>query len=146
MSFTPQMIVNGLKQVVGSQRSEVFAVLDQSRQKRWPIELSMKDGKKEIAIEIGAGSGPDEATLWVMPIVDRISVKIEKGEIAGREITYNNVVRKLIPAGMWNGKASRLTLPKDGLMPPEATACVALLQQGKVGPILGCAWWGSVTS
>ena len=144
--YTPQMVVNGQKPVVGSQRSEVLAVLDQSRQTRWPVELAMTDGKKDIAIEIGEGEGPQDATLWVMPITDRISVKIGKGEMAGREITYNNVVRKLIPAGMWNGKASRLTLPKDGLMPPEATACVALLQQGKVGPILGCAWWGSVTS
>ena len=38
-SITPQMIVNGSKQMVGSQRSEVYAVLDQSRQARWPVEL-----------------------------------------------------------------------------------------------------------
>jgi hypothetical protein len=144
--YTPQMIVNGLKPVVGSQRSEVFAVLDQSRQTRWPVELAMTDGKKELSIEIGAGEEHQDATLWVMPIADRITVKIEKGEMAGREITYNNVVRRLIPAGMWNGKASRLTLPKDGLMTSDATACVALLQQGKVGRVLGCACWGSVTS
>ncbi|WP_373503112.1 DUF1223 domain-containing protein [Aestuariivirga sp.] len=144
--YTPQMVVNGQKPLVGSQRSEVFAVLDQSRQTHWPIELSMSDGAKELAIEIGAGEGPQDATLWVMPITDRISVKIGKGEMAGREITYNNVVRRLIPAGMWNGKASRLTLPKDGLMTSDATACVALLQQGKVGPILACASWGSMAS
>jgi hypothetical protein len=144
--FTPQMVVNGSKQMVGSQRSEVLAVLSQSRQASWPVALKISDTAKEMAIEIGAGDAEQEATLWVMPVMDRVSVKIEKGEMAGREANYVNVVRKLVPAGMWTGDATRITLPKEGLMPAGATACVALLQQGKVGPVLGCACWGTVTS
>jgi hypothetical protein len=144
--FTPQMIVNGNKQMVGSQRSEVFAVLSQSRRTSWPVALTISDTAKEMVIEIGAGQAEQEATLWVMPLMERTSVKIEKGEMAGREATYVNVVRKLVPAGMWTGDATRITLPKEGLMPAGATACVALLQQGKLGPVLGCACWGTVTS
>lgn len=144
--FTPQMIVNGEKQMVGSQRSEVFAVLSQSRKPSWPAPLMISDTAKEMVIEIGAGEAEQEATLWVMPVMERASVKIEKGEMAGREASYVNVVRKLVPAGMWTGEATRITLPKEGLMPPGTTACVALLQQGKLGPVLGCACWGSITS
>ncbi|MCA3554099.1 thioredoxin family protein [Aestuariivirga sp.] len=142
--YTPQMIVNGQKQMVGSQRSEVFAVLEQSRIRPWPVALSIADKGKELVFEAGAGQG--EATLWVMPILDRISVKIEKGEMAGREVSYTNVVRKLAPAAMWSGSATRLSLPKDGLLTPDATGCVALLQTGKVGPVLGAAAWGRVVS
>lgn len=144
--FTPQMIVNGEKQMVGSQRSEVMAVLSQSRKASWPVALMISDKAKEMVIEIGAGEAEQEATLWVMPVMERASVKIQKGEMAGREANYVNVVRKLVPAGMWTGDAMRITLPKEGLMPAGATACVALLQQGKLGPVLGCACWGSVTS
>ncbi len=144
--FTPQMVVNGEKQIVGSQRSEVFAVLAQSRKAKWPATLSIASTEKEMVIEIGAGDGPREATLWVMPVAERIAVKIEKGEMAGREIVYSNVVRKLVPAGMWNGEATRIALPREGLMTQGASACVALLQQGKAGPVLGCGCWGSVTS
>jgi hypothetical protein len=144
--FTPQMVVNGEKQMVGSQRSEVMAVLAQSRRKSWPAMLHISNSAKEMIIEIGAGEAPQEATLWVMPLMERTSVRIERGEMAGHEVDYTNVVRKLVPAGMWRGEAARIVLPKEGLMPPGATACVALLQQGKVGPILGCACWGSVTS
>lgn len=142
--FTPQMVVNGEKQMVGSQRSEVFAVLEQSRVKNWPVGLSIADRGKELVVEAGAGTG--EATLWVMPILDSVTVKIEKGEMAGREVSYTNVVRRLVPAAMWTGSASRVSLPKDGLMTPDATGCVALLQKDKVGPILGAAAWGRVTS
>ncbi len=143
--YTPQMIVNGTKQMVGSQRSEVFAVLDQSRQPAWPVNVDISDNGRELVFAMGAGT-PGEATLWVMPILDHVSVKIEKGEIAGREVAYTNVVRKLVPAAMWTGPAAKVSLPKEGLLTPDATGCVALLQKGKVGPVLGVAAWGRVTS
>jgi hypothetical protein len=142
--YTPQMVVNGTKPLVGSQRSEVYAVLEQSRVPAWQVPVSLGDTSKEIIIELGESENAIDATLWVMPILTKTIVKIEKGEIAGREVTYHNVVRKLVPAGMWNGKAQRITLPKDGLMPSDCTACVALLQTGKVGPVLGCARWGDI--
>lgn len=144
--FTPQMIVNGEKQMVGSQRSEVYAVLAQSRRTAWPVAVEISDTGKEIVVSLGAGHPGQDATLWVMPILDQATVMIEKGEMAGREISYSNAVRKLVPAAMWTGAAGKIALPKDGLMTPDATGCVALLQQGKVGPILGCASWGRVTS
>jgi hypothetical protein len=144
--FTPQMIVNGQKQMVGSQRSEVFPVLEQSRLQAWPASVAISDTPKEMVIDIAAGQARGEATLWVMPVMAHTTVKIEKGEMAGREISYTNVVRKLVPAGVWKGDAARIVLPKEGLMPPGATACVALLQQGKVGAVLGCGCWGSLTS
>ena len=144
--FTPQMVVNGEKQMVGNQRSEVMAVVAQSRRSSWPVQLSLTEEGRETVIRVGEGEAQAEATLWVMPIVERTSVKIEKGEMAGREIAYTNVVRKIIPAGMWTGRAMEVALPRDGLMPPGASASVALLQQDKAGPILGCACRGSLTS
>jgi hypothetical protein len=143
--YTPQMIVNGDKQMVGSQRSEVMAVLAQSHRKGWDVPLSLTDGGKELVVEAGAGP-VGEATLWVLPVLDRISVKIGKGEIAGQEVTYHNVVRKLLPAGMWNGAPTRLSLPKDSIMPEGSTACIALLQQGKAGRVMGVASWGTLVS
>ncbi len=140
--YTPQMIVNGEAHMVGSSRQRVLDTLEAARQSKWTVPLTLRDGPKEIVIDIGEGEG--DATLWVMPVLAKTSVKIERGEIAGREINYHNVVRRLLPAGMWNGTAQRVALPKDGLMPPESTACVALLQSGKVGTVLGCASWGHI--
>lgn len=142
--YTPQMVVNGAKPLVGSQRSEVMAVLEQSRNGAWQVPVSLRDTAKEIIIELGDSETAVDATLWVMPVMMKAAVKIERGEIAGREITYHNVVRKLVPAGMWNGQAQRITLPKEGIMPADCSSCVALLQKGKVGPILGCASWGDI--
>jgi hypothetical protein len=140
--YTPQMVINGSKHVVGSNRSTVLDALGEARQAAWQVPMSLTDTAKEIIVEIGEGQG--DATLWVMPLLGKTSVRIEKGEIAGREVLYHNVVRRLVPAGMWSGKAQRIALPKDGVVTPECTACVALLQQGKVGAVLGCAAWGDI--
>lgn len=144
--YTPQLIVNGGRAIVGSQRSEVLKMVGDSRHPHWPVEVTIGEGVRELVISMGEGHPVPEATLWVMPVLGQVTVKIEKGEIAGQEISYQNVVRRLIPAGMWSGKSQRIVLPKDGVMPPEATACVALLQSGKVGPVLGCASYGRVSS
>lgn len=141
--YTPQMIVNGGKPLVGSQRSEVYAMLEQSRQPDWPVPLRISGEGKEIVVEcgtfIGEGEPAADATLWLMPILSEAKVPIERGENAGRNITYHSVVRKLVPAAMWTGSASRVSLPKDSLLPPDSTSCVALLQDRKLGRVLGAA-------
>lgn len=144
--YTPQMIVNGNQHFVGSEEQKVLQALEGARRQTFPVGLSMLDGERDITVEIGAGTPVGDATLWLLPMASRLTVKILKGEIAGQEIEYHNVVRKILPAGMWTGKPERITLPKDGVLPPECTGCVALLQKGKVGPVLGAAVWGDVQS
>lgn len=141
--YTPQMIINGGRHVVGSQKDNVRAAIAEARRQIWPVSVALGENGREITVELGAGAKED-ATLWLLPLVPLMSVKILKGEIAGREIEYRNVVRKILPAGMWTGKPERLVLPRDGVLAPECTGCVALLQKGKAGPVLGAAVWGDV--
>ena len=141
--YTPQMIINGGRHVVGSQKDNVRAAIAEARQQTWPVRVTLGENGREITVELGAGAKED-ATLWLLPLVPLMSVKILKGEIAGREIEYRNVVRKILPAGMWTGKPERLVLPRDGVLAAECTGCVALLQKGKAGPVLGAAVWGDV--
>jgi hypothetical protein len=42
-------------------------------------------------------------------------------------------------AGTWNGKAQKYLLPNASLMAPDCTSCLAVLQMGQVGPVLGLA-------
>jgi hypothetical protein len=144
--YTPQMVVNGETPVVGNQRSEVYAALDRSRVKSWKVPLQFSASGNEITIDMGTGEASPEATLWVLARQSEVMTKIEKGELAGRDILSHNVVRRIIPAGMWTGRSQKIVLPKDGLLPPGSNSCVALLQKGKTGPLLGVAVWDAGTS
>ncbi len=142
--YTPQMIVGGRHHFVGSKSAVVLDAIEEARAAPAGVEMALRDKGSMIEVEIGARAGAEEAMVWLMPILPNTTVKILKGEIAGQDIAYHNVVRKIAPAGMWNGDAKTLSLPKDGVLTPECKGCVALLQQGKAGPILGLASWGEV--
>jgi hypothetical protein len=144
--YTPQMIVDGRSHYVGSNRGAVGAAVERSlaaSPSRW-LPVTIEETSKEIALKLEAASDMPEATLWLMSIAPRIDVKIEKGENSGSTITYINVVRKLVPAGMWHGDAVRVSLPKSAVLGPDCKGCVALLQSGHVGPVIGAGAWGEV--
>jgi hypothetical protein len=142
--YTPQMVINGTGHAVGSNRGSVEGAISQARRGSAAVALQMRATENEIIVDMPKGDAGAEATLWVMAIAPEVIVKIERGENSGSSNTYHNVVRKLVPAGMWDGSATTLKLPRKGIMMPDCKACIAVLQKGKVGPVLGLAKWGSI--
>jgi hypothetical protein len=142
--YTPQVVVNGVAHVNGNDEGKIGRLIDKTGKtlatSRVPIRL--KKDKDKLVVEAGeapAGAPPKEATLWLAVISKTVSVPIERGENQGKTITYNNVVRELIPIGMWNGKAMTVQLERHSFMQPGTDRCAVLLQQGHAGPIVGAA-------
>jgi hypothetical protein len=144
--YTPQVVVNGAWRAVGSDKASVTALIETARAKPFPTELAMTADDMEVTITLGEGAAIPEATLWLMTVAPHVDVKIERGENTGSTITYSNVVRKLVPAGMWNGTSSTIKLPRKGIFSPDCKSCIAVLQRGKVGPVLGLASWGDISA
>ena len=142
--YTPQTIINGRDHFVGSQRSRVSAgIADaQSTSSQW-IDIAMSDNATDVMISIAAGEPTKEATLWLMAFAPSITTEIKRGENAGSTIAYHNVVRKMVPAGMWHGEPAKIVLPKESVVPADCKGWVALLQEGKVGRIMGAATGGA---
>jgi hypothetical protein len=142
--YTPQMIVDGSSHYVGSEKAAVKAAIRRSmagKSSLW-VPLSFAAEDKEFVVDVAAHSPAPHATLWLLAVAPRVSVKIERGENAGRDMSYCNVTRKLVPAGLWKGEALNLRLPREGVMNADTKGCVVLLQSGNVGPIIGAATWG----
>jgi hypothetical protein len=142
--YTPQTVINGGKHFVGSQRAKISGGIDAARTEDatdW-IDIEMSDNKTDVMIAIPAGKPIKEATLWLMAFAPSISTEIKKGENAGSTIDYYNVVRKMVPAGMWHGEAARIVLPKGSVVPEGCKGWVALLQEGKVGRVIGAVTGG----
>jgi hypothetical protein len=143
--YTPQIVINGRSHYVGSSRDVVLKAIASARNEISGPEVKVWESGKELVVDIAAGQHLD-TTLWVLPIVPLVTVKVLKGEIAGQEIAYHNVVHELVPAGMWNGEARSFRLPMDGVLLSCCKGCVALLQEGKVGPIVGVGAWGRTSA
>lgn len=146
--YTPQMIINGGNHFVGSHTSKVSAGIAEARSStgaQW-VDIAMSDNKTDVMINIAAGEPTKEATLWLMAFAPSITTDIKKGENAGKTIAYHNVVRKMVPAGMWHGDAAKIVLPRESVIPEDCKGWVALLQEGKVGRVIGAARGGVSSS
>ena len=142
--YTPQAVVNGLVHVNGADEGLIGRTIENTGKSVAssivPVRLS--ESKERLVVEAGPaqmGAVAKEATLWLAVIAAHVTVPITRGENQGRTVIYNNVVRDLMPIGMWNGKPMTVQLERHSFMRPDADRCAAFLQQGKAGPIVGAA-------
>jgi hypothetical protein len=142
--YTPQAVVNGLAHVNGADEGLIGRTIEKTAKTMAsslvPVRLS--ESKERLVVETGpaqTGTATKEATLWLAVIAARVTVPIARGENQGKSVTYNNVVRDLMPIGMWSGKPMTVQLERHSFMRAGADRCAAFLQQGRAGPIVGAA-------
>lgn len=143
--YTPQIVVNGIDHVVGSDAAGVERLLNrvQARaRKQRPPGLSVVANGAIAKIMISEAQQPVDKTLtvYVASVRPQVQVPIERGENRGKEITYHNVVTKLMPVGSWSGEATVIKVDTQTLMSDEAEKCAVMLQDGEAGPIYAAAW------
>ncbi|MEX0591682.1 MAG: DUF1223 domain-containing protein [Xanthobacteraceae bacterium] len=140
--YTPQVVINGAAETIGSDRYAIDRVVGSVDAKsKLSISVALKRNGNNIEIEVGAGDGPD-ASVWIIPITNKAPVTIDRGENRGKTITYHNVVRSWTRVGEWKGAAMRSTLAIADLAQSGADAAAVLVQSGSVeapGPIRGAA-------
>lgn len=135
--YTPQMLINGADHAVGSNRADILSKIKEAR--NLPAHLTLTMTEKEITAEVAQFMPIGEATLWLMAVEKEARQEITRGENAGKDITYHNVVCNMVPAAMWKGEVLKASWLRSAVMPPDATFCVAVLQRDKTGPVLGVA-------
>ena len=142
--YTPQAVVNGLAHVNGSDEGAIGRNIEKTGKAVSTsfVSIRMSEDKDHLLVETGAtppGATAKEATLWLAVMAKNVTVPIARGENQGKTITYSNVVREMMPIGMWSGKPVTVQLARHSFMRPGADRCAVLLQQGKAGPIIGAA-------
>jgi hypothetical protein len=128
--YTPQVVINGLHEAVGSDRETINTVMAASA--RMPVRVALAVENGALSIRVGAGRG--EGRLWLVSFDRQHETSVKRGENAGRTIVNVNVVRSLVPAGSWRGSPLILSLPQ-----PPTGSSVAILLQARDGEILGAA-------
>lgn len=127
--WTPQVVVNGRANIVGSKRAPLEALI--ARSDRGSGGPALGFAGKTVAISGGAGKAGD---VWLVRYDPRaIEVSIKAGENGGRTLPHRNIVRELVKIGSWKGGAARFDVP-DAKLPGLATA--AFVQAGPGGAIL----------
>src|ERR1700736_3383920 len=145
--YTPQVVVNGVAQALGSDRGEIEKAVVQSHHKpsllSVSIDVAVADERVVVTLPNGNAAGDVQAgEVWLCPLSRSVSVGVGRGENRGRTITYTNVVRRWVKLGTWSGKGETFTVPVDAIKSTGVDAVAVILQSGsleKPGAILGAS-------
>jgi hypothetical protein len=138
--YTPQVIVNGLAEAAGGDRNEIEQAIKATKgldgALTVPMRLSEAGGHYLVEVAEGGG-GP--AGVFVLRVARTSTVHIQRGENAGRVVTYTNVVRAIDKLGDWTGETATFDMPGG---PADGEGFVVLVQKGtpeRPGAILAAA-------
>jgi hypothetical protein len=144
--YTPQIIVNGAMDALGSDRAAIDRTITQTDQKAdvmaLPVLLSLGGNVLNVKVE-SAKNEHFSGEIWLCPLVRAVAVAIGRGENRGRTLIYHNVVRGWQKLGDWTGAASVFDVPMAQIKSDGVDAAAVMVQEGsrdKPGIILGAAY------
>jgi hypothetical protein len=145
--YTPQMVVDGNSQLVGSdERQAVQAIQNAAKVDKFRISLSaprLEANSLTVHVEVGetsgAGAKHTSGQVWIALADDMDQSNVRRGENAGRILKHVAVVRTLAQVGTVEGNS---TFSKDltvsaGNANLQNLRVVAILQESATGKVLG---------
>ncbi len=130
--YTPQVIVHGVTDVPGHRGKAIDAAIAKARETEPRAKLEILSEGGMIKAVLAAAEVPERCTVWIASYNKVEAVQIERGENAGRKITYHNVVTKLMRVGSWDGTAQQVALPDPG----AGEGVAVWLQDDRTGRVL----------
>lgn len=138
--YTPQMIVNGVAQGVGSHRQAIEAsIAVQQHQHPVHIPVSIEYGKHKITAAVGKHGTNRPADVWFICFKSKAEVAIRSGELKDKTMNYTNVVTYSQKVGQWNGKIKTYSVHTKPVNETGADSCAIIVQYDGTGPIIGAA-------
>jgi len=131
--YTPQIVINGTTELVGSDRVRVAEkiTLKPDKISRILIDKSTDNG---LLITLPALNTPNKGlVLWMFGYQNLLTQKIRSGENRGRTIAYVNAVQSLKNIGIWHGTSKVLEIQRPT---PTSSGYVVLAQNQNNGIIV----------
>ena len=136
--YTPQLMVNGTTDVVGSRRNEVTSALAGAD---LPVPLTIAHTNDMLTVSAQGNADYPSARLWLVTFKQGASVAVERGENHDRVLDYTHIVTSRQIIGMWDhDEGASVTLPVADLLGSTSDGAAILIQEdidGQPGRILG---------
>jgi len=139
--YTPQAVIDGTGNFVGSDRSAIERALrskrtDAAGRPTVGIDLAVLAGDVKIDLAPQAGATPSEIVL--IAYQRTAQTPVGRGENSGRTLREFNIVRDFHTLGRWSGEARQFRVRGDSL-PPGTTDVAVIVQAQGQSAIIGAA-------
>ncbi|WP_170410305.1 DUF1223 domain-containing protein [Ruegeria arenilitoris] len=134
MIYTPQMVINGQQDVVGAKSQELEYLIDAHLKAAPEAEVVATRSGNDVKVDVTPVELP-EGELFDVRVVQYAPMRhasIRRGELAGHELDYANVVDTWQVAGQWDGVAPQ----KFSAVLTSDLPAVVLVQKVGHGPIV----------
>ncbi len=141
--YTPQMIVNGVSEFNGGDKSKAFTIIDKNIKTKVSAKLNGKINElgKKLPIDYSVSDIVfDRYTMNIVLVKNKEKVNIRRGENSNRQIVYQNIVIDLKTINA--NKKGRITLNKPKDYSKENYTVVLFLQENNNGPIISATKLG----
>ena len=125
---TPQVVIDGRRQVVGAQAPALQSAIDEEAARRvFPPEIEFREDGDRVGVGSGRAPAGGAEVVAVTFTPGPQEVVIARGDNRGRTVRHMNVVRSVRILGPWTGRAALYALP-GARQPGQA---VAILVQAR---------------
>ncbi len=148
--YTPQLVIDGNHEIVGSRTNEVLAsVLAEGQKPKLAVNLAPGESQKSaqvFSVSIGAppdGSSAPDAEVFLAVTETGLHSSVKAGENAGKALQHAAVLRRLDKIGAIHAKNSTFsatpTVKFDSSWKKENLRVVVFVQEKKSRHILGAS-------
>jgi hypothetical protein len=131
--YTPQAIIDGQTDLVGSRNSVILSELAKAHE---GVATHIALDTQYLDVSVAAQAGGKRSDVLLIGYLREATSHIGRGENSGRTLQEFNIVRSIKRLGGWNGSSCSFRIPLDSL-PRDATHAAVLLQTQGQGAILG---------
>ena len=133
--YTPQMVVDGIAQFVGSDGREALSAIGAAaRAEKLKIRLQRSAAGAQVEID----AGPRGGDVYLALAQNSASSQVLRGENQGRSLHHVAVVRRMEQLGKWNGRKPFLKDIPSG-EGDLALRLIVFVQEPGAGRIVGAA-------
>ncbi|MFE9189891.1 DUF1223 domain-containing protein [Micromonospora sp. NPDC007208] len=129
--YTPQMVVNGTVEFVGSDRRRAAAAImsAMAATATTPLALSIANlGNDRVMMDYRTERPPERAVLHVAVVERDLTSEIARGENAGRTLRQDNVVRAFRSVGL-DAERGQVELATPPGLDPRSASVVGYVQE-----------------
>lgn len=134
-SYTPQMVIDGRAEAVGSRKRDVGRAIMKARQDGERLNVAvapLANGGLTVTVD---GPVSKQAGIWILRYLTEARTRPSGGENKDKDLVNHNIVREVRRIGDWTGE--KATIELSGFVLEEGFSCVVLVQTSRPGPILG---------
>ncbi len=139
--YTPQMVIDGRMDEVGSRRmaveKKIRAAYDAKHARPTPIVSLTRAPDGAVTVRVAGAPDGKEYEIILAAFDNRHSTEVPRGENAGKVLISRHVVRGFRKLGDWIGGPAEQTVALDGAM--QADGLAVLIQEKDYGPIIANA-------